>query len=415
MCQQKNEYTIEKSTILSEKDSILAKDPFLKGESNFSINCIEYAPKIFSFLREIDDVSLPSIIQSLLPMSNGQGIQKSAGRSNSFFISTDDKQLILKTISPRDAKLLCDDLLEKMSEHFITHKDSIISRLYGLYELKIPTGIFTEDQIFFILMKNVYGTFSKNVLCKYDLKGSTLNREVKVDIGNADTEVLKDINFKEMENNTLLINDETKNKLNTTTANDALLLANLGIMDYSLLVVKITVNKDESRELFGKHYRRQTEKEYTDRLGLNVSMKSEEEERKEVEEDEHSETNMENIRFDLDKVKNLRKYIYPSLYIGQAYIIAIIDFFQLYDFQKKMETGFKMIKAEKNAISSMNPNDYFSRFIAYVTNITNGKCELQRRESHSSQKNKDTILAISEVSREDEEDSRQDEEEEDTK
>ena len=211
-------------------------------------------------------------------MSNGQGIQKSAGRSNSFFISTDDKQLILKTISPRDAKLLCDGLLEKMSEHFITHKDSIISRLYGLYELKIPTGIFTEDQIFFILMKNVYGTFSKNVLCKYDLKGSTLNREVKVDIGNADTEVLKDINFKEMENNTLLINDETKNKLNTTTANDALLLANLGIMDYSLLVVKITVNKDESRELFGKHYRRQTEKEYTDRLGLNVSMKSEEEE-----------------------------------------------------------------------------------------------------------------------------------------
>ena len=84
-------------------------------------------------MREIDDVSLPSIIQSLLPMSNGQGIQKSAGRSNSFFISTDDKQLILKTISPRDAKLLCDGLLEKMSEHCITHKDSIISRLYGLY------------------------------------------------------------------------------------------------------------------------------------------------------------------------------------------------------------------------------------------------------------------------------------------
>ena len=42
-----------------------------------------------------------------------------------------------------------------------------------------------------------------------------------------------------------------------------------------------------------------------------------------------------------------KKYIFPSLKPDVAYIIAIIDFFQLYDLRKNLETKFKLIKAKK--------------------------------------------------------------------
>ena len=87
---------------------------------------------------------------------------------------------------------------------------------------------------------------------------------------------------------------------------------------------------------------------------------------------------MQNIRYDIHQVPNLRKYIYPSLYPGQAYIFAIIDFFQLYTLQKKIETELKAIKTSKEKISSMEPEGYCTRFINYVSKISNGEIDLKK-------------------------------------
>ena len=222
-------------------------------------------------------------------------------------------------------------------------------------------------------MKNVFGTFYDNVLCKYDLKGSALNRKVELDAEKIDQEVMKDINFLEIEGG-LMLNDETTKKLMTVSANDVTFLASLGIMDYSLLVVKLSLNKDEIVKVFGKYHKKKTEEEISILLGETSELlpKDKEEEKKE-EEDIGTNLNIDNVRFEVNQIGNLKKYIFPSLKADVAYIIAIIDFFQLYDLRKNLETQFKRFKANKRDISSVPPEEYVIRFINNLSKITNGK------------------------------------------
>ena len=232
-------------------------------------------------------------------------------------------------------------------------------------------------------MKNVFGIFQENVLCKYDLKGSALNRKVELDGDKIDQEVMKDLNFLEIEGG-LMLNEQTTKKLMTVSANDVTFLASLGIMDYSLLVVKLSLNKDEIIEVFGRFHRKKAEREITFILGekemSSFSMEDSEDDK------DNSILNNDNMRFDSSQIGNLKKYIFPSLKPDVAYIIAIIDFFQLYDLRKNLETKFKLIKAKKTDISSVPPEEYVIRFINNMSKITNGRQLLQHNQSSEEEK-----------------------------
>ena len=119
-----------------------------------------------------------------------------------------------------------------------------------MYKISDTTG----NELYFMLMKNVIGSFNENLICKYDLKGSSLNRKTKV--GEYMENVMKDNNFKEVEQ-VILINKKNADKLKNITKEDANFFAKAEIMDYSLLVAKISLNKNEMDNLFGKHHRRQ--------------------------------------------------------------------------------------------------------------------------------------------------------------
>ena len=82
-------------------------------------------------------------------------------------------------------------------------------------------------------------------------------------------------------------------------------------------------------------------------------------------------TKIEEIRFDVKKIGNLRKYLFPSLMSHQAYIIAIIDFFQLYNLGKAIEQRFKGMIADYIAISASPPDDYVVRFLENLNEICN--------------------------------------------
>ena len=367
-CLETNEYRINKSKILQNKTSQLSTDVIVVQGDNFFIDMIEYAPKIFAYLRQIDKLNEDVIINSFLPMKNKHGIQESEGRSGNFFINTDDKRFILKTITYEDVELIRGILLEKMANHYKQHQDSIIGRIYGLYKLNITTGLFGQKEVYFILMENVYGVFKNNVLCKYDLKGSQLDRKVNFDTEDIDNTVMKDVNFFEIEKG-LLLNDVNSRKIMTIAANDVTFLASQGIMDYSLLVVKLTFNKDETAEIFGKCHRKQTEKEVLSMLCPLTDDKVYNEESN----NDDDNINEDNLNFNRKHIRNLYKYIFPSLQPDKAYIIAIIDFFQLYDLRKKLETSIKGLRAETQIISSMPPDQYVVRFLNNLTNIAQGK------------------------------------------
>jgi hypothetical protein len=104
-CLETNEYRINKTKILQNKTSKLSSDIIVEQCDNFFIDIIEYAPKIFTYLRQIDKLNEDVIITSFLPMKNKQGIQESEGRSGNFFINTDDKRFILKTLLTTVAQL----------------------------------------------------------------------------------------------------------------------------------------------------------------------------------------------------------------------------------------------------------------------------------------------------------------------
>jgi hypothetical protein len=196
----------------------LSKDILVKNRENFTISCVEYAPKIFSYLRKLDLVKEEEIINSLLPMNNKNGIQDSEGKGGSFFLNSDDNEYSLKTITFDEAELIRGLLLCRMAEYLSSNKESIIGRIYGVYKISMKTGLIKEDEIYFILMKNVIGSFNENLICKYDLKGSSLNR--KVNLGEFVTNVMKDNNFKDIEQ-VLLLNKQNAQKLLTVASEDA--------------------------------------------------------------------------------------------------------------------------------------------------------------------------------------------------
>lgn len=95
-------------------------------------------------------------------------------------------------------------------------------------------------------MRNVIGPFNDKALCKYDLKGSSMNRKEEFEIDNVERIVMKDINFEEIEKYILIPKNEIK-RLRNATKIDADFLSDLYVMDYSLFLVKISVNQEEVR------------------------------------------------------------------------------------------------------------------------------------------------------------------------
>jgi hypothetical protein len=380
-CNEINEFNITKSDIMSEPYILkLDKDILIKSREDFEISCVEYAPEIFSYLRKLDGINEEEILNSMLPMNNQIGLKDSEGRGGSFFINSDDNEFSIKTITQHEAELLKGYLLCELAEYLSENRDSIIGRIYGMYKISNKTGLFKESDLYFILMKNVIGSFNENLICKYDLKGSSLNR--KVNLGEYGENVLKDNNFREVEQ-VLLLNKKNADKLKNITTEDANFFAKVEIMDYSLLVAKLSLNKNEMEDLFGKNHRRQTEIEYFQMAGIkrqtlnldsnitsgnNNQIFQENNKKNEKIDEETSKI----IRYKKNKLKPLKKYFFPSLKGDVLYIISIIDFFQQYNLNKSLETKFKMIikGASENEISSVPPQKYKDRFIEFIESIT---------------------------------------------
>ena len=385
MIDKSNNYVITQKKIAKElPNSQLVNDTLIKSREKFSIQCVEYSPYVFNYLRQLDQVSNEMIISSMLPMNNKNGIKETEGKGGAFFINSDDYEFILKTITEQEYKIMMRLLHKNMVEYFKLNNNSIICRIYGVYKIKIDTGLLQSDEIYFILMKNVVGSFIENLLCKYDLKGSSLNR--KVGYENIDKTVMKDLNFNEVEE-VFLLNKADSKKLLNICEKDSKFLCKSGIMDYSLFVAKISLNNDEIKSLFGRDHRKATEKQFLEMIGkvresrpTNSSIEKEPDDNNENEKDKLIDNGEDNIRFKEGNIGCLKKYLYPSLKGDVAYIMSIIDYFQIYNLQKNLETKYKKLKAgvQEKAISSVPPDEYKDRFIEFVKNKTDSEHYLQK-------------------------------------
>ena len=368
---QTKEHLITHDAIDEIQNSKLGEDDVVKGSVDLSIKCEEHAPIIFGCLREIDGISEDLILQSCLPALNRASFEKSQGRSASVFLSTHNKEFLIKSIEEGDIHLIKTQLLDTLTHYFYHHQDSLISRLYGVYSIKIRDGTVYH----FILMKDVCGIFDKNITTKYDLKGSSLNRDVNINLDIINKQVLKDINFK---------NNEVALRLRRVDAqilidileDDVVFLANHGIMDYSLFVVNLDLSIKETEILFGRNHFEAMNYEYQQRMKeileddpMAVEELTEEEKILLCEKKEENQ-----IYFDWKKVSRIKKHLFPSLTGNKVVILAIIDYFQVYNFNKSLETNFKRFvgRNKQEHISSMPADGYVSRFLENIIPIIKG-------------------------------------------
>ena len=206
------------------------------------------------------------------------------------------------------------NLLPAYKEHLDKYPFSLLTRVYGLFTLvKEDTG----EKVRFFLMKNIIGVENYKVLRKYDMKGSTVEREVMKKDPSAlqNGKTLKDTDFLKVEGK-LFVSSFVMGWMEQSAKLDSEFLKNQGLIDYSLFVVVINVPENEQRELDPSFIEKQNEK-------------------------------------------------------NTYYKIGIIDFLQLFNLMKKFEKATKKIQHldPNRDVSAQDPSTYASRFEKFITRI----------------------------------------------
>lgn len=159
-------------------------------------------------------------------------------------------------------------------------------------------------------------------------------------------------------------------------------------MDYSLFVVKLSLNKDEIKEIFGERIQEEIEQDYMDVITDKTVMINTTANANINDYTISNAPTKGSLQITDSKYQHYKHYLFPGLNLGTAYIISIIDFLQSYNFSKIVENKFKTnIKGRKSdvegGISCVEPKLYSERFINYVKHLTEVKHILVGNKSDS--------------------------------
>jgi hypothetical protein len=133
----------------------------------------------FVKIMKLDNLSPADVIQSLSVEENIEQVFQAgegAGLSGCFFFFSKDKRFLIKTIAKSEIEVLL-GMLDDMIKHFEdTNNQSLLARIYGVFTIK--TDKFHSLNI--IIMQNTCRTQDISKQLKFDLKGSVVNRKVKL-------------------------------------------------------------------------------------------------------------------------------------------------------------------------------------------------------------------------------------------
>ena len=341
------------------------------------------------------------------------------GKSGSFFFFSHDNQFLIKTMTLGDFKAF-KKLSKAYFEHVNRYPKSILARIYGVYSVQMDE----QDPVYLILMGNSKKCEDEYVKKIFDLKGSMVKREVRMEEGKPfkNTAVLKDKNFLQLKKDekTLLFQEQDIKSLITQIGLDISLLNHFNLMDYSLLFVieynpkyvKLFPNefehdKDGNLVLPIKPTKEQQQtitahnvKFNTKKLKKDISDKFLSE--MAVQTDTMLEENLNNLRayqpnfgttrptigqpstfFTVKKssLKDLEPELYAQLIEGRQsrhscmsedgkyiYHLGIIDYLQDFNMEKKGENWFKSLISDGTMISAVPPKHYKERYFNFMQN-----------------------------------------------
>lgn len=246
------------------------------------------------------------------------------------------------------------------------HGNTLLPQFLGMYRLTVD-GVET----YMTVTRNVF-SHRLTVHRKYDLKGSTVSREASGKEKAKELPTLKDNDFLN-EGQRIQIGDENKKMFLDKLKRDVEFLAQLKIMDYSLLVGIHDVDRAEQEEV---EVEEKGEEEDCENDGMSHPVGS-------YGTPPDSPGNMLNFprifglgEFDptVDvyaiKSQDITLANFPDAPRKEVFFMAIIDILTHYDAKKKAAHAAKTVKHGAGAeISTVNPEQYSKRFLEFMSNI----------------------------------------------
>ncbi|XP_059812658.1 phosphatidylinositol 5-phosphate 4-kinase type-2 beta-like isoform X6 [Hemitrygon akajei] len=347
----------------------------------------EYCPMVFRNLRErfcIDDQDyqrslskLPTQELEKITVNMGLVRQNSVTRSaplnsdtqnrmGARFLTTYDKRFVIKTITSEDVAEM-HNILKKYHQYIVEcHGNTLLPQFLGMYRLTVD-GVET----YMTVTRNVF-SHRLTVHRKYDLKGSTVSREASGKEKAKELPTLKDNDFLN-EGQRIQIGDENKKMFLDKLKRDVEFLAQLKIMDYSLLVGIHDVDRAEQEEV---EVEEKGEEEDCENDGMSHPVGS-------YGTPPDSPGNMLNFprifgpgefdpTVDVYAIKSHDIILanFPDAPRKEVFFMAIIDILTHYDAKKKAAHAAKTVKHGAGAeISTVNPEQYSKRFLEFMSNI----------------------------------------------
>ena len=373
----------------------------------------EYAGIVFNSIRKLYGYDKESFIQSISPqvfitemiISNTTSIEElfNTGSSGSLFYYTKDGKLILKTISKSEYATL-KRILPKYYQHLVKYKNTYLPKFFGCYKL-IKKVKKKKKYVYFIIMMNVFST-NKQIHIRFDLKGSTLNREVLSknekhsqnykDILGKYSYSLKDIDFDYYKKN-IYIDNHIYDQLIEQLNQDSLLLKECNINDYSLLLgihknklhsnssnILDNINDDDLNQNLNKS---QLSSNDIDKGDISIRGRNISTNRKLKEDSSSQLSSITSIncynpdknsfqgKLSKEEYQKSNKHSYKIVLDDngiynekhkEIYYIGIIDILTNYDGLKMCEFCYKSVRYCTNRMSCIAPGKYQERFIKYL-------------------------------------------------
>jgi len=323
--------------------------------SHFKIK--EYCPLVFRNLRErfgLDDLEyLNSLTKAPKPMHN-------PGKSGAKLYLSADKMFVIKTMTTEEIEQM--HHLLKQYHPYIVERDgkTLLPQFLGMYRLTVD-----NVENYMCVMRNVFSGHLK-VHKKYDLKGSTVEREASEKEKQKKEPTLKDNDFVK-DGVKITIGEEAKSKLMETLSADVQFLIKHDIMDYSLLlgIHDTQLAEDEDRET--EDDLDEEDEEY-DSGGSGVAMTPPDSPGAGRRHLAKKNSVVEGL---IDPERDI--YAIPSQGLGESnnheiYFLSIIDILTHYGVKKMTAKAAKTVKygSSVDGISTAEPDQYGKRFLSFL-------------------------------------------------
>lgn len=190
----------------------------------------EYCPIVFRNLRERFGTDDSSYLRSLTKKCPADIEPAATNRAsgNRALVSC-DRKLFIKTIQSEQVAAV-HNILKEYHQYIVErHGDTLLPQYLGMYRVTV-----NEAETYLIARRNVFSHRFK-IHLKYDLKGSTVDRQASDKERAKYLPTLKDNDFLN-DGRKITVGPEKREKLIKTIQSDTELLAGLNLMDYSLLV-----------------------------------------------------------------------------------------------------------------------------------------------------------------------------------